>query len=137
MKQWMKEFKNFISKGNAIDLAVGIVIGGAFNTIIKSLVSDIIMPLISLIAKTDITNLYFVLRGTATYDDTLGQLILSEDAVLLTYGNFIQSIFDFLIVAFAIFLALKTVVAIRKRLDKVKNFVATEVKEKLPEKKVD
>lgn len=127
MKKALQEFKDFISKGNAIDLAVGIVIGGAFNTIIKSLVNDIIMPLISLIAKTDVTNLYWVLRGTATYDETLGTLILSEDAVLLTYGNFLQSIMDFFIVALAIFLALKVVVSVKKRIEQASTFVKEKI----------
>lgn len=131
MKTWFSEFKAFISKGNAIDLAVGIVIGGAFNTIIKSFVSDIIMPLISLLAKSDITKLYVILRGTATYDAVAGALILSQDAVLLRYGSFLQSIMDFLIVALAIFLALKIVVAVRKRLDSLKNVLNPETPEEI------
>jgi len=127
MKKTFQEFKDFISKGNAIDLAVGIVVGGAFNTIIKSLVNDILMPLISLIAKTDVTNLYWVLRGTATYDETLGSLVLSEDAVLLTYGNFLQSIMDFFIVALAIFLALKVVVSVKKRIEQASTFLKEKI----------
>ncbi|NLZ61543.1 MAG: large conductance mechanosensitive channel protein MscL, partial [Acholeplasmataceae bacterium] len=109
MKKFFKEFGEFIAKGNALDLAVGLVIGTAFNAIIKSLVNDIIMPLIGLIAKADVRSWYVVLRGTATFDAVTGQLILSEDAVLLTYGNFIQAILDFLIISLAIFLALKVI----------------------------
>ncbi|MBU1145750.1 MAG: large conductance mechanosensitive channel protein MscL [Firmicutes bacterium] len=123
MKKFIKEFGLFISKGNALDLAIGIVIGTAFNAIIKSLVNDIIMPLISLLTKGDVKSLYVVLKGTATYDQTLGQLILSEDAVLLTYGNFIQSIFDFLIVALAVFLALKVIMTFRTKIELLKNQV--------------
>jgi len=100
------------------------VIGGAFNAIIKSFVSDIIMPLLSLLVKSDITKLYIVLRGSATYDNVLGTLILSEDAVLLRYGSFLQSIMDFLIVALAIFLALKVVVAVKKRIESLKEVIA-------------
>lgn len=120
MKKFFNEFGSFISKGNAMDLAIGLVIGTAFNAIIKSLVNDIIMPLIGLIANVDVRNLYAVLRGTATFDETTGQLILSENAVLLTYGVFIQSLLDFLIIALAIFLALKVILAFRKKVEDVK-----------------
>lgn len=127
MKKTIDEFKAFISKGNAIDLAVGIVIGTAFNAIIKSLVSDIIMPLISLIVQKDIASLYVVLRGTAEYDTVTGTLILSENAVLLTYGNFIQSVVDFLIIALAIFFAIKVMTIIKTRVEKASNYIINEV----------
>lgn len=109
MKKFLKEFGAFISKGNALDLAVGLVIGTAFNAIVKSLVGDIIMPLVSLLTGGNVDELYVVLRGTATYDEALGQLITSENAVLLTYGNFFQTIIDFLLVALSIFVALKVI----------------------------
>jgi len=130
MKKFMKDFGTFIAKGNALDLAVGIVIGSAFNAIIKSLVDDLIMPLIGLLFKADLTNLYVVLRGTATYDSVLGQLILSEDAVLLKYGNFLQSIMNFLTIALAIFLALKVIMALRSRLDQAKEVILGENNDK-------
>ncbi len=117
MKKFFQEFGQFISKGNAFDLAVGVVIGGAFNKIIGSLVKDIIMPLISLIGGKDFTQWYAVLRGTATYDDATGTLILSENAVLLTYGNFIQAVIDFLIIAFAIFLAVKVMTKVQAKME--------------------
>ncbi|MGI6392410.1 MAG: large conductance mechanosensitive channel protein MscL [Candidatus Izemoplasmatales bacterium] len=120
MKKFFKEFGEFIAKGNALDLAVGLVIGTAFNAIIKSLVNDIIMPLIGLIAKADVRSWYVVLRGTATFDAVTGQLILSEDAVLLTYGNFIQAILDFLIISLAIFLALKVIMKLQNRFKQIK-----------------
>jgi large conductance mechanosensitive channel len=130
MKKFFQEFKAFISKGNALDLAVGLVIGTAFNAIIKSLVADIITPLISLLFKADLSNMFVVLRGNATF--VAGEWILSEDAVLLTYGNFIQAIIDFLIIALAIFLALKVITKLSNRLQKVKDAIAPkdeEVKE--------
>ena len=123
MKNFFKEFGAFIAKGNAFDLAVGIVIGTAFNKIISSLVKDIIMPFISLIGGKDFSQWYAVLRGTATFDDATGTLILSSDAVLLTYGNFIQSVIDFLIIAFAIFLAVKVMMKIKAGMEKVKTSV--------------
>lgn len=124
MGKFFKEFRDFISKGNALDLAVGLVIGTAFNAIIKSLVADIITPLISLLFKADLTSLYAVLRGTATRNPLTGDLILSEDAVLLTYGNFFHAIIDFLIIALAIFLALKVITKLSKRLNDVKQAIA-------------
>jgi large conductance mechanosensitive channel len=123
MKDFFKEFGAFIAKGNAFDLAVGIVIGTAFNKIISSLVKDIIMPFISLIGGKDFSQWYAVLRGTATFDDITGTLILSSDAVLLTYGNFIQAVIDFLIIAFAIFLAVKVMTKIKAGMEKVKTSV--------------
>lgn len=123
MKKTIEEFKAFINKGNAIDLAVGIVIGGAFNAIIKSLVNDIIMPLISLVVSTDIKSLYWVLKGSASFDPTLGTTVFSEGAVILYYGNFIQSIVDFLIIALSIFIALKVIVKIKENALKIKNMI--------------
>lgn len=133
MGKFFKEFRDFISKGNALDLAVGLVIGTAFNAIIRSLVADIITPLISLLFKADLSNLYFVLRGTATFDSTLGTLILSEDAVLLRYGNFINAIIDFVIIAFAIFLAIRVVSKLSNRLQHIKDAIAPKEEEKQEE----
>ena len=89
----LKEFKEFAMKGNVIDLAVGVVIGAAFQKIIDSLVNDIIMPLIAaLIGTVDFSQLSFTLRG-----------------VSINYGNFITQVINFLIIAFSIFLAVKYV----------------------------
>jgi large conductance mechanosensitive channel len=126
MKKFFKDFGAFIAKGNALDLAVGLVIGTAFNAIIKSLVNDIIMPLIGMIAKTDVKSWYAVLRGTATFDVTTGQLILSQDAVLLTYGNFFQAVIDFLIIALAIFLTLKLIMSLQDKFSKIKSKLANQ-----------
>jgi len=120
MKKFFNEFGAFISRGNALDLAVGLVIGTAFNAIIKSLVNDIIMPLISLIGGKDVANWFAILRGTGTYDPLAGAWVFSADAVVLRYGAFIQSIIDFLIIALTIFLALKVIMGFRKKLDDVK-----------------
>lgn len=134
MKKLFNDFGKFIAKGNAIDLAVGIVIGTAFNAIIKSLVADIIMPLISLLGGKDISNWFWVLKGTATYDQTVGSYIFSANAVVLYYGNFIQSVVDFLIIAFAIFMALKVITAFRNKIEEVKDLI---IKDDDLEKKVD
>lgn len=119
MKKFFEELKGFILKGNAVDLAVGLIVGTAFNAVMRSLAYDIIMPLVSLLFQKDVRNLFIVLRGSATYDDVTGNLILSENAVLLTYGNFIQSVLDLLIIGLSLFLTLKLIVGIKKRIDRL------------------
>jgi large conductance mechanosensitive channel len=106
MKKLMEDFKSFALKGNVIDLAVGIIIGGAFGKIVSSLVSDIIMPLFSLITgRMDIVNLkYIVVEKTAT---------VPESAI--RYGVFIQTILDFLIIAFSIFMVIKVFSKFKKK----------------------
>lgn len=136
MKKFFKEFGDFIAKGNAFDLAVGIVIGGAFNKIIQSLVKDIIMPLISLIGGKDFTLWYFVLKGTPNYDPVTGALLNAADVVLLTYGNFIQAIIDFLIIAFAIFLAIKVMTKVKAKMEMTKEKIKQHLT-KEEEKKVE
>ena len=101
----IKEFKEFALKGNMMDLAVGIIIGGAFGKIISSLVNDIIMPLIGLlIGKMDFTNLFAVL-GDGSYV-TLADA-QAAGALTLNYGLFINNIIDFIVIAFSIFLVVK------------------------------
>ena len=95
------EFKEFISKGNVIDLAVGVVIGAAFGKIVSSLVSDIVMPPIGkLLAGVDFKNLKWVIGSNPGAD---GKLV----EVAINYGNFIQTGIEFLIIALVIFLAVK------------------------------
>jgi large conductance mechanosensitive channel len=120
MKKSIEEFKAFINKGNAVDLAVGLVMGTAFNNIIKSLVTNIITPFISLLGGTSLTQLFILLRGTATYDETLGIYVFSENAIALEYGIFITSVIDFFIIAIALFLTLKLLVYLNQSVKKVK-----------------
>ena len=102
-----KEFKAFAMKGNVIDLAVGVIIGGAFGKIVSSLVSDIIMPLIGLVlGKLDFANLFIVL-GDGNFK-TLDEARKAGVATL-NYGLFINNILDFLIIAFAIFMVIKQI----------------------------
>ncbi len=102
----MQEFKDFAMKGNVVDLAVGVIIGGAFGKIVSSLVEDVIMPPIGvMMGGVDFTNLGFVLKEAV--DE-------KTPAVILKYGNFIQSIVDFTIVAFAIFMAIKLMNKMKK-----------------------
>lgn len=108
----LKEFKEFALRGNVIDLAVGIVIGGAFGKIVSSLVSDLITPFISLlIGSADFKSLSFMMRP-ATID---AGGVETVPALLLNYGSFIQSIIDFAIIAFVIFVVVKAINNMRKQ----------------------
>lgn len=103
----LKEFKEFISKGNVMDLAVGVIIGGAFGKIVSSLVNDIIMPLIGLLlGGTDMSNYFLTLDG-GQYA-TLAQA-QEAGAATLNYGLFITQVINFLIIAFVIFMMVKAV----------------------------
>ncbi len=117
VKTFWSDFKKFISKGNVVDLAVAVVIGAAFNKIISSLVNDIIMPLISLaVGGADVTDWKWVIKE-AVYDPTTSALITAETS--LNYGVFIQTIIDFLIIAFTLFVAIKIFTASSRRLEKL------------------
>ena len=98
----LKEFKEFALKGNIMDMAVGVVIGGAFQKIVNSLVNDIIMPAIS------------ILIGKVDFSD----MVLKVGNASIKYGSFITSIVDFLIIAFSIFIALKYI----NKLNRIKEF---------------
>ena len=108
-----KDFKAFISRGNIVDLAVGLVVGAAFTAIVNSLVNDIIKPLIALLVGGDFSELVVVLRE-AVYD-TDGVTVLQE-AITLNYGNLIMAILTFLIDAFVIFTVLRIVTKAKNRL---------------------
>jgi large conductance mechanosensitive channel len=107
----VKEFKDFIMKGNVLDLAVAVIIGGAFGKIVSSLVADIIMPPIGiLVGGVDFSDLAIVLKDAIVEN---GEEI--APAVLLKYGAFVQTVFDFLIIAFAIFVVVKAYNASKKK----------------------
>jgi len=113
-----KEFKEFVMRGNVIDMAVGIVIGAAFGTIVKSLVSDIIMPPIGLLlGKVDFANLFAVLKEGATAAGPYVSLADAQaaGAVTINYGAFINTLISFLIIAFAIFLVVRKVNELKKK----------------------
>jgi large conductance mechanosensitive channel len=102
----MKEFKAFAMRGNVVDMAVGIIIGGAFGKIVSSLVSDVIMPPIGmLMGGVDFSNLGFTLRAASE----------AGPAVVLKYGVFINTVIDFVIVAFAIFLMVRAMNSLKKK----------------------
>jgi large conductance mechanosensitive channel len=106
-----KEFKEFIMRGNVVDMAVGIIIGAAFGTIIKSLVDDVIMPPIGLLlGKVDFSNLFMVIReGKAAGAYETLAAAKAAGAITMNYGVFINTIISFLIVAFAVFMIIRAV----------------------------
>ena len=105
MRKMVQEFKEFIMRGNVMDMAVGVIIGGAFSSIVGSLVNDIVMPLITLITgKISFTDLFIALDG-GTYQ-TLADA-QAAGASVFAYGNFIQNVVEFLIISFVIFMAIK------------------------------
>lgn len=121
MKGIIKEFKEFISRGSVVDLAVGIIVGGAFTLIVTSFVNDIIMPLISVIVgKINFSDMKLVLIKE-TVDNA---------AVTINYGNFIQVIINFLLTSLAIFIFIKFINKFRKKQDKKEEIkvVSDEVK---------
>lgn len=123
-KGFMTEFKEFATKGNLIDMAIGVVVGGAFGKITTSLVNDIIMPLISLATgKIDFTNLFIVLSGENTYK-TLAEA-QEAGAVTLNYGNLITVFLDFLLIALCIFIVMKKILAPKKKVEEAPAPVTT------------
>ena len=122
----IKEFKEFAMRGNVIDLAVGVIIGGAFGKIIASLVADIIMPPIGLlVGGVNFVDLKWQMKPAEIVNG------VKKAAVTLNYGNFIQVTFDFLIVAFCIFLFVKGINSMSKKKEDataVQNVLSEEVK---------
>jgi large conductance mechanosensitive channel len=103
----LSEFKAFIARGNVLDLAVAVIIGAAFGTIVSSLTDDLIMPLIgSLVGDVDFSNLYVVLSGDVAAGTSLAAA-REAGANVLAYGNFISVVINFLILAFVIFLLVR------------------------------
>lgn len=113
----MKEFREFAVKGNVVDMAVGIIIGGAFGTIVKSLVDDVIMPPIGLLlGDVDFANLFWVLKPGEAAAPPYETVAAAHEAgaVTVNYGTFINNIVAFLIVAFAVFLLIRAINRLRR-----------------------
>ena len=112
-KGFAAEFKKFIMRGNVIDLAVGVIVGGAFQAIVKSLVDDIVMPVISLITKgMDFSAKFIALDGGAYATLEEAQ---AAGAAVMTYGNFIGAVINFLIMAFVVFCLVKAINTIAEK----------------------
>ncbi len=112
MGKFLNDFKAFAMRGNVIDMAVGVIIGGAFGKIVTSLVNDIIMPLVSIATgSATFSGLKATLRGAEL--DPEGNVI--KEALTFNYGMFIQNIVDFIIIAFCIFVAIRIMMKFKKK----------------------
>ena len=117
MKNFINEFKNFIHRGNVIDLAVAVVLGGAFNKIVSSFVNDVLMPLISLVlGGFNFSSLSYVIKEATE----------TSEAVLLSYGLFIQNIVDFLIIALSVFVVIKVFSQFERKQEVIEEKAPTE-----------
>lgn len=106
----LKEFKLFALRGNVLDLAVGVIIGGGFGKIVTSFVNDILMPPIGLLlGRVNFSDLYLVIYGAVPAGTPLAEAITLPGVVTWNYGNFVNAVIDFTIVAFSIFLVIKAV----------------------------
>jgi len=114
MKLFFEEFKKFISRGSVLDMAVGVVVGGAFTSIVTSLVNDIFMPLVAFL--------------TANVNFSELKLHIKED-VTINYGNFIQNVVNFLIVAFCVFVMVKYINKAKDKIDHLKKKEEEQIKE--------
>ena len=133
--QILKEFKEFAVKGNVIDMAVGIIIGAAFGKIVSSFVADVVTPPIGmLLGGVDFSNLAITLKAAAD----------GAPAVVLSYGKFIQTMVDFTIIAFAIFMVIKTINTLKRKEEEApaappeptkQEVLLTEIRDLLKEKK--
>lgn len=105
-KKFVEEFKKFISRGNVMDLAVGLIIGTAFTAIVKSLVNDIVMPIVGMVlGGVNFNNLRIVIR----------EAVGDRPELALTYGNFIQAIIDFLLIALVVFMMVRGINSFREK----------------------
>ena len=114
---FIKEFREFAMRGNVVDMSVGVIIGGAFGKIVSSLVADVFMPVLG------------ILTGGVDFKDlkiTLADAVGETPAVTLNYGVFIQNVFDFIIIAFAIFMMIKALNKLKKPEEKVKELTTEE-----------
>lgn len=116
---FLKEFKEFAVKGNVMDLAVGVIIGGAFGKIVDSVVKDLVMPVISaIIGSPDFSNMYIVLKDPASgikEGMALADARAVENAVVFAYGNFITVAINFILLAFAVFLMVKGINRLKRK----------------------
>jgi large conductance mechanosensitive channel len=115
MRETLKEFKSFATRGNVVDMAVGVIVGAAFGKIVTSMVEDILMPPIGkLLGGVDFKDLFFVLG-----DKSFASLKAAKEAgaAAIAYGQFLNTLINFVIIAWSVFMAVKFITALRKRLE--------------------
>ena len=141
-KGFFGEFKEFITRGNVIDLAVGVIIGGAFTAIVNALVNYILMPIIGLLSPNGFTGLYAAFWDTGTVytaDTTLvnGATVAAGSPIYrcyIYYGLFIQAVINFILVAIVLFLIVRTINRVRSKMDQAKEKTLKAIKKKDEEK---
>ena len=117
MKKMLKEFKDFIMRGNVLDMAVGVIVAGAFGKITTSLVNDVFMPFISYLFGTrDMTALDLVVRPEVLAEDGS----VAQEAIVIGFGTFVATIIDFILVALVVFLVVKAINAAKTKMEKAK-----------------
>ena len=116
MTSIFKDFRDFIGKGNAIDLAVGLIVGSAIGTILKSFVDELIIPLTGLVSRVDFTNTYLVLKGEVAPGTPLAEARKAAGVVALGYGQFVTVAINTIILAFAVFLVVRSVNKLKDRM---------------------
>ncbi|MBR3767129.1 MAG: large conductance mechanosensitive channel protein MscL [Clostridia bacterium] len=132
MKKFLNDFKAFALKGNIVDMAIGVVIGGAFGKIVTSLVNDIITPLIGLLSgNISLVDLKLVLAPAVL--DAAGEVVTPELAVM--YGAFLQTVIDFLIIALSIFIVMRIAMNTRKKIEDMRKKEEAVVEEAAEEAK--
>lgn len=114
----LKDFRDFVGKGNAIDLAVGLIVGSAIGTILKSFVDELVIPWTGLIGKVDFSNRYFVLRGDVPEGAPLAEARKISGVVALGYGQFVTVAINTLVLAFAVFIVVRGVNKLKARIER-------------------
>jgi large conductance mechanosensitive channel len=117
MASLLKDFRDFVGKGNAIDLAVGLIVGSAIGSILKSFVDELVIPLTGLLGKVDFTNTYFVLKGAVPAGAPLAEARKVPGVVVLGYGQFVTVTINTLVLAFAVFMVVRAVNKLRTRIE--------------------
>lgn len=113
---FVKEFREFAIKGNVMDLAVGVIIGGAFGKIIDSIVKDLVMPVVSaIIGQPDFSQLYVVLKGDVPVNTPLEEARKIAETAIFAYGNFTTVAINFFLLAFVVFLLVKGINALKRK----------------------
>lgn len=115
----LKEFKEFITRGNVLDMAVGIIIGGAFTAIVTALVNNVLNPLINMIVDSNGTSVLKVILREAVYGTVNDEQVLIQEAVILDFGAVITAIVTFLLTALVLFIIIKVINGIRRRADEL------------------
>ena len=138
MKNFFSEFKTFIARGNVVDMAVGVIVGGAFGKITTSLVNDVIMPAVSmLMGGMDFTAWKIVLKEAVTEVGADGAVVETAAEVAIKYGNLIAVIVDFLIIAFSVFCMVKLINSMKEKAEALKKKEEEEKRKKEEAKKAE